>query len=287
MKKQIAKFIGIAGLAVALAIPQLASAAFAASSVPAPESPRADMREAARDLERAGQAFSAEVQSGAQNQSQTSWSDYAQGKATTGLGGGAVQQTPGLVGSPETGYAGVWTDPDNGDIVTTVIAPTRRPVDNYADTPIVVQPDIGAWNNYNYGSQGYNPQWSVAPGSPGYPGSHPGQRPYPGPPSGGYYPSPGHYPPHGGYYPPSGPNPPPGVNPNYRPLRPNPGGNNAQRPPKPEFNIPGWKPFPPIGNRPFPGPVQPEYNIPGWKPFPPAGNGAYPPGRSWGRGAWR
>ena len=252
------------------------------------ESPQADMQAAAKDLQRAGSAFSSGAGS-AQKSDQMSWSDFSQGKATSPRSQSRDPEgrfSPPLVGSPETGYAGTWTDPQTGDIVTSVIAPAPRQNEQTYSTPIVVEPDIGSWNYSNSNTQNGGYQWPVAPGSPGYPGSAPNYN-SPTPPPHYYNPHPG------GYYPPSRPNPPVGVQPGYRPLRPYPGGWHAgSLPPQPEYNIPGWKPFPPAGNRPYPGPVQPEYNIPGWKPFPPAGNQAFPPGgfghqwRPAPRGAW-
>ncbi|MDE5832254.1 MAG: hypothetical protein K2H64_04600 [Desulfovibrio sp.] len=318
MKKQIENLIKFAlvpsALAVFLAGSALAMASQSPGSMGALESPNLDMQEAARDLERAGQAFSAGAtaagQLSGQQSDQMSWSDFSKGKVAAPRTARPEKERfePPLVGSPETGYAGTWTDPATGDIVTSVIAPAPRQTDSYSQTPIVIQPDIGSWNySGSASSQTGNYQWPAAPGSPGYPESAPNYNVAPPPPS-QYYPQ---HP--GGYYPPTRPNPPAGVQPGYRPLRPNPvggwqqGGANGPYPPQgaypggaaqparpsqPEFNIPGWKPFPPSGNRPYPGGVQPEYNIPGWKPFPPAGNQAYPPrgggdpGRPAPRGAW-
>ncbi|MBD5607484.1 MAG: hypothetical protein HDQ93_01360 [Desulfovibrio sp.] len=312
MKKRIKKLFNLALTAAFSAIIAAGSAlAMAAQSMaPGMENPQADMRAAAEDLEQASRAFSTGAGS-AQKSDQMSWSDFSQGKipapAQAQHREESAQFTPPLVGSPETGYSGTWTDPATGDIVTSVIAPVPRQNDLSYSTPIVVQPDIGSWNYSNSYSQNGGAQWPVAPGNPGYPGSTPNYNVPPPPPQ--YNPHPG------GYYPPHYPNPPVGVQPGYRPLRPypggNPGGGQVSRPPsppnsggnpgnpgqplppaQPEYNIPGWKPFPPAGNRPYPGPVQPEYNIPGWKPFPPAGNQAYPPGgfrrppRPAPRGAW-
>lgn len=294
MKKQIKKLFGLALIASVSAIIAAGSALTTAaqSANPGMENPQADMRMAAEDLEGAGRAFAADAAS-AQKSDQMSWSDFSQGKGAAPAQAPRRDQgerfAPPLVGSPETGYAGTWTDPSNGDVVTSVIAPAPRQTDQSYSTPIVVQPDIGSWNYSNsYPPNGGN-QWPVAPGNPGYPGPTPNYNTPPPPPP--YNPHPG------GYYPPPRPNPPFGVQPGYRPLRPYPGANQGKPgqippPPRPDYNIPGWKPFPPAGNRPYPGPNQPEYNIPGWKPFPPAGNQAYPPGgfrpphRFPPRGAW-
>lgn len=248
--------------------------------------PQADMLAAEKEFEEAGKAFEATSKATgnlSQKTGQMSWSDFASGKTRQIPDTGQTSTAnamPQLQGSPETGYAGTWTDPANGDIVTTVIAP--RPQQNsYPSQPIIVQPDVDGWN-YAQNNGGYLPQWPVAPGNPGYPGTPPAQ--YPGgsmPPQ--YYPQPGP-----SYF----PHLPSGVQPGYRPLRPTqrppsaslPGQNPAgNMPPTPEYNIPGWKPFPPSGNQaPMypaggPTPPTPEYNIPGWKPFPPSGNQAYPP----------
>lgn len=180
-----------------------------------------------------------------------------------------------LTGSPETGYAGTWTDPATGDIITSVIAPTPPQNQGNAQSwPIVVEPNVSpdwgsGWSNGYYGGSDYWPQWPNNPGNPGY-GTPP--------------PPPPHYQPHPYPYPPQPVAPMPALpgnfQPGYRPLHP-----GAPRPPMAgNPNHPVWG-NPPAG-APWPGqlPMQPG-NAPGWggAPMPPAGNWPpQPPQNSWG-----
>lgn len=204
-----------------------------------------------------------------------------------------------LQGSPETGYAGTWTDPENGDIITSVIAPRPPAQTNGNSYPLYIAPSIGSWNSdsdYSGWSGGY-PSWPVTPDNPGY------GTPVPPPP-----PGPGYPPPAGpgfgnNFYP--YPHPPQDFNPGYRPLRPGP----PPGAPRPGGNNPGWnsgnpfQPQPPWMSqnpalRPTPStpplnqnPGQPPSWLPGQpsQPYPggnpgfnppayPGGNpGAYPP----------
>lgn len=170
-----------------------------------------------------------------------------------------------MFGSPETGYAGTWTD-QNGDIITSVIAPTPRQSQNYSQYPIVIEPSIGSWNSSGgsgSNSSGNNPQWPTTPDNPGW-GTFPGSNSAPPPPPPAFA-GPGSYP--GQNFYPSPPLP-PNFHPGYRPLYPpapghwqNPGGpgampGGASRPPSPPFGAfppppgGGWGPGRPSGNYP-------------------------------------
>lgn len=184
---------------------------------------------------------------------------------------------PALHGSPETGYAGTWTDPATGDIITSVIAPTPRQNDNYQNYPIIIEPDVSNWNSsgYNRGVywDGNNPQWPTTPDNPGW-GGNPGFSPTPPPPPSSMGPGMGMGMPGQNFYP--SPQLPPNFHPGYRPLYPNPGG----RPPvgngpnwspgnKPGWNQgagPGWNPGWNQGNNPGLNPGgNPAWNQ-GWNP---------------------
>lgn len=269
------------------------------SSTHAPDAQKADVHQQGQTGEAA--TSMTDTQNSSQKNGQTSWSDAARGKTSNGtsLPQGDPRESA-LQGSPETGYAGTWTDPATGDIITSVIAPTPRP-DSYQSTPIIVEPQIApSWGGYSNSGWQQN-SWPVTPDSPGYPDPGFQQPPSAGGP--GFNPNQwgsGYYPPQGGNYNP-GFKPPQNFNPNYRPLRPQPGhpqqppqngaiwqpnrpvypSEGGAMPPQPEYNIPGWKPFPPENNQavpPYGRPPQagfqpqPEYNIPGWKPFPPENN---------------
>lgn len=151
--------------------------------------------------------------------------------------------TAGLLGSPDTGFAGTWTDPANGDVITSVIAPT--PPASTQSYPVYVEPHINgagwngtSWDSGPWGSSSWNNNWNNgwqsngAPQWPGYPGD-PGYMPPPPPPS--QVPV---IPPYATGQPPYLP-PTPGLNmpsyppprhPGYRPLRP---GNGNPPPPPP------------------------------------------------------
>ena len=174
------------------------------------------------------------------------------------------------------GYMGTYVDPDNGDIVTSVIAPTRRNQNqDYQNYPIIIEPDVSGWgNNWN---NGWNNSGWAGPHGPGqqvpgypYPPAYPGFQPsgqvpgYPFPPSPpGYGPAPP--PPNGPNYapslpgqgnPPGNPNNPGGLMPPVPPPGPGFGPGPAIKPPvppKPNFG-PGYPPLLPPqsgpGNRP-------------------------------------
>lgn len=181
------------------------------------------------------------------------------------------------------GYMGTYVDPANGDIVTSVIAPTNRNnQQQYQNYPIIVEPQVGGWGNSGWGNSNWdnswnNPYWNNGwhgPGQqvPGYPWppAQPGFQPsgqvpgYPWPPSPeGYGPPP---PPPGGWanqgsYPPPGPgNNPPG-------FWPSPG----------PYPVPGGAPMPPPGTPPAPGQQPPNLPPnPGMRPPAPSA----PPGTS-------
>lgn len=177
------------------------------------------------------------------------------------------------------GYMGTWVDPNNGDIVTSVIAPTRRNQNqDYQNYPIIIEPDVSGWgNNWNNGWN--NSGWSNS----GWAGPHgPGQQVpgYPYPPAyPGFQPS-GQVP---GYpFPPSppgyGPPPPPPNGPNYAPSLPG-QGNPPGRPGIPgNPNNPGglMPPVPPPA--PGFGPGQGPATNPPMPPKPNFGPGpGYPP----------
>lgn len=200
-----------------------------------------------------------------------------------------------LQGSPETGYSGTWTDPANGDIITSVIAPTPQPTYGQSQNyPIIIEPQVSEWgsSNWNSGSsdstgwQSDWPQWEGYPGNPGYPvppmpGSHPWHRPQPS-----VRPMP--IPPGA---PPNYPEPP--FPPGYRPLRPGtphgiwmpgdggyPGAPVSPYPPSPGANPPPMQP--PYNGGQFqmpPGvPNIPGYNSPPWATNQPLG---YNPLKPW------
>lgn len=174
----------------------------------------------------------------------------------------------GLLGSPETGFSGTWTDPANGDVITSVIAPTPPPASQAY--PVYVEPQIngvdwgnnswnnGNWNSGNWSNGGWNngwqpngyPQWPGYPGDPGYmPPPPPSRTPVIPPYATG---QPPYLPPTPGLNMPS--YPPPHA-PGYRPLRP--GGNGGTPPPNH-----GWNPGP-GANGPYPGPnFQPNHGFP-------------------------
>ena len=158
---------------------------------------------------------------------------------------------PALQGSPETGYAGTWTDPATGDIITSVIAPTPQNSQDSQNYPIIIEPNVGSWDNSGnngviYGG-GLNPQWPTTPDNPGW-SNNPGfQPPYPSPnppfppamgiPWQNYYPSPA-LPPnfHPGYRPLKPPKPVIGNGPSFNPGMTPPGGNWGSGPSSPGPN---------------------------------------------------
>lgn len=165
------------------------------------------------------------------------------------------------------GYMGTYVDPANGDIVTSVIAPTNpNSQQQYQNYPIIIEPQVGSWGNSNWNNGWNNPNWNngwQGPGQqvPGYPWppAQPGFQPsgqvpgYPWPPSPeGYGPPPpppggwanqGSYPPPGPVNNPPGPGPAAGQNPNPGPAG-NPGAMPppGNRPPQPGQNPPGVPP---------------------------------------------
>lgn len=270
---------------------------------PAGSSAQQDMRKAEKEFEQAAGQFSGgNSQNGKSGQrtGQTSWSDVNSSTTTSsGQSNNAASQKPdaraqALQGSPETGYAGTWTDPATGDIITSVIAPTP-PQNQSQNYPIIIEPQVsgGDWgynngNNYNSGWQNGWPQWPGYVGEPGY-----GTVPPPPPP--GFRP-PGYFPP-----PPAPSFPPNGIGPNiwhpnfpipphpgYRPLRPYPPKPGiwqpGMKPPawQPGMKPPSWQPgMNPLPNPGFnPHPPSPGFmpgNPPGWKPLP-----MRPGGMGWG-----
>lgn len=210
--------------------------------------------------------------------------------------------SPFLQGSPETGYAGTWTDPKNGDIITSVIAPKQRQSQNYSQYPIIIEPNIGDWNSSGgSGSNwsGGNPQWPTTPDNPGW-GTFPGSNSAPPPPPPAFA-GPGNRP--GGNFYPSPPLP-PNFHPGYRPLYPpapghwqNPGGPGnmpwgGMRPGAGPNIIPGVNQgLGPDGNPVYPGmnPGMPPAMNPGIRPgtgpvIIPGVNQGLPPGASSGQG---
>lgn len=241
-----------------------------------------EFSQAEKELNQAAAEFEKEAAKGFQQNGQTSWSQASQ--ATPGNQAVPSQQSNpaagALQGTPETGYAGTWTDPANGDVVTTVIAP-KPPVQNGQNYPIIVEPQInpGAYGGYGgYGENPYTGGWSNWPTSydnPGYPPQSPPYNqppppgwhaPYPGQPYPGFNPYPYPYPqPYPGYehgswggppmLPPGSPGSmPPPFNPNYRPLRPGQNQGSIWHPgmmPPPQGARPpmGWQPArPPQGS---------------------------------------
>lgn len=239
--------------------------------------------QAEKELNKAAQEFEKEadqIAKGMQQNGQTSWSQAA--SATPEAQPQTSQQndprTQALQGSPETGFAGTWTDPQTGDVITSVIAP-KPPVQNNQNYPMIIEPQVG---NY-YSGSGQNPytgwsNWQTYPDNPGYPPQSPpynqppppGWHPYyPGQPYPGFNPYPYPFPqPYPGYEhgswdrPPSflpgmpGSQPPP-INPNYRPLRPgsNPGSiwHPGMTPPAPGWGPPAPALPPAVSGSPAPG----------------------------------
>ena len=255
------------------------------------QTPEAAMKAAQQDLKQAAEDFSA-GQKTAQGQvnGQTPLSE-ALNAGQNGASANASQPDPrnqALQGSPETGYAGTWTDPATGDVITSVISPTPPPpTQNY---PMVIEPQVSGGNYYGGSSGVYErnwSQWPTSPDNPGYPsygnqqnppqGQHyPGwMPPYPGQPYPGFNPYPGmNYPPgwwqhqapgpgYHGNFPPQG-----NFNPNYRPLTP---------PQPPAQGGPGsMQPSWPAQNRPPSGAMQPAW--PGNNPGATGNGGLWQPG---------
>lgn len=175
-------------------------------------------------------------------------------------------------GSPETGYAGTWTDPVTGDTVTSVIAPTPRTTTSQMQNyPIIIEPQVSGAGWYGYDSSGSQQDWPQWPGHPGDNGYPPSPAPAPAPsfppsnqPGPAYGPFPGYVP----------NNPVPPFSPGYRPLRPGsaawPG--NGGLPPQPPSNNPGWppsyQPAPPNAWQPN-SPGTPGWVPPSYQPAPP------------------
>lgn len=200
-----------------------------------------------------------------------------------------------MVGSPETGYSGIWTD-RNGDIVTSVIAPTPPPRTTQT-YPIIIEPQV---NPPDWGYNSYS-NWNTGWGNSYWP-QGPGYGTPPPPPPGGFTPPPAPWEP-GGMPPSLNPVPsyPPPSAPGYRPLRPGgqmgwnqpghnpgmgpggqgwqPGMNPAPKPPNSGWN-PGTNPPPPNGGPSLwnPGMGAPSSG-PGWQP------GTNPPPPMGGMGA--
>lgn len=254
------KFIS-RGTAIALTLFLLLTAVLSSTELKAAESPSEDMaaaskamQDAEKDFNQAERDFNQAMQgSGTQTTSTRSWSDMSSAStsasAMTNPSNPNNTVNPALQGSPETGYAGTWTDPATGDIITSVIAPTPQNTQNSQNYPIIIEPNVGSWDNSgNNGviwGGGLNPQWPTTPDNPGW-SNNPGfQPPYPSP------------------------------NPPYPPAMGIPGQNYYPSPPLPPNFHPGYRPLNPpkpvIGNR-------PPFN-PGMTPPPPP-----PPGGNWGSG---
>lgn len=286
----------LAGLALCLPL-FMAAPAFGASG------PAADFSEGQRNLDAAGKDLQkAEKEFAAAGNvvdegttGRTTWSQLgdsaaeqaqpeAEAPAEAGKSPQAKRQPAKMPGAQVTsntapgydGYMGTYVDPDNGDIVTSVIAPTRRNQNqDYQNYPIIIEPDVSGWgNNWN---NGWNNSGWAGPHGPGqqvpgypYPPAYPGFQPsgqvpgYPFPPSPpGYGPAPP--PPNGPNYapslpgqgnPPGNPNNPGGLMPPVPPPGPGFGPGpaiNPPVPPKPNFG-PGYPPLLPPqsgpGNRP-------------------------------------
>ncbi len=286
----------LAGLALCLPL-FMAAPAFGASG------PAADFSEGQRNLDAAGKDLQkAEKEFAAAGNvvdegttGRTTWSQLgdsaaeqaqpeAEAPAEAGKSPQAKRQPAKMPGAQVTsntapgydGYMGTYVDPDNGDIVTSVIAPTRRNQNqDYQNYPIIIEPDVSGWgNNWN---NGWNNSGWAGPHGPGqqvpgypYPPAYPGFQPsgqvpgYPFPPSPpGYGPAPP--PPNGPNYapslpgqgnPPGNPNNPGGLMPPVPPPGPGFGPGPAIKPPvppKPNFG-PGYPPLLPPqsgpGNRP-------------------------------------
>lgn len=276
---------------------------------PGGENPVSETRQAQKEFEQGAKQFEQGAQKAPQKTGQTTWSDLNAAQPGHNQRPQASQDDPrasALQGSPETGYAGTWTDPATGDIITSVIAPAP-PQNQSQNYPIIIEPQVsGDWgggsshnsyNSYNSGWQNGWPQWPGYLGEPGYGTSPPPPPPPPGgrpPHNWGNWHRPG-WPPNGigpNIVPPFSNAPP---HPGYRPLRPypprppfnngnppnwNPGGRpplppNAGLPGNPPPIPPNWQRPPP---KPGPFPPRPGFipnNPPGWKPLPmrPGGGG--------------
>lgn len=271
------------------------------NSAQAASAPDSGMQQAQQELNQAAAEFNqAEKQSANQQTKQTPLSEAlsAPQAQTQDTGNQKDPRNQALQGSPATGYAGTWTDPATGDIMTSVIAPAPQP--SQQNYPMIIEPQVagGSW----YGSaQNDWQQWPTSPDNPGYPpyggqnygnngqnAPYPGwMPPYPGQPYPGFNPYPGmNYPP--GWWAGQQSGRPP-FNPNYRPLvppqhQPNQPGNWPQQP---GYNPgqPGFNPGqPPVANNPgslwnpgagFPGnSMQPAPGAPAVQPLPmrPSGN---------------
>lgn len=230
-----------------------------------------EFKEAEDDFVRSSQA------NPAQKTGTHSWSDVAT-QISPSTSGQVTPKSmsdpanPALHGSPQTGYAGTWTDPATGDIITSVIAPTPRQNDYSQNYPIIIEPNVGSWNSGGGSGviwNGNNPQWPTTPDNPGWGnnqgwGNNPGAMPPPPPGPGMAYPGQNFYP---------SPPLPPNFHPGYRPLVPNqpsrpPAGNgqNWGQGNNPGWNqgiTPGWNPGWNQGNNPG---FQPGSNRPGWNP---------------------
>lgn len=271
-----------------------------------------EFSQAQKELNQAAAEFEKEAARGFQQNGQTSWSQASEAtpenqpapRRESNPANGALQ------GSPETGYAGTWTDPANGDVVTTVIAP-KPPVQNSQNYPIIVEPQINPGGYGGYSAYGMNPytggwsNWQTSYDNPGYPPQSPPYNqppppgwhaPYPGQPYPGFNPYPYPFPqPYPGYehgswgpspaLPPGAPGSmPPPFNPNYRPLRP---GHNQGSIWQPGMTPPASGANPPMGSmppngRPPQGGAAPGMGMPpsGAQPLP-----LRPSGQSWNNSA--
>lgn len=186
---------------------------------------------------------------------------------------------PNFIGTPETGYSAIWTDPATGDNNISVIAPSV-PTQTTPAYPMVIEPIVGGGNDWSGNWDGNAGGGSANWGNSNWGNSWGGYQPPPF--------SPGYYPPQPGM---NGHMPP--FNPNYRPLRPNnpslwqpgpgpypgPGMNQPPMAGNPGFQ-PGWTP-PANPGSPWPGPnpnnpaIQPP--LPGMPGSPNPGNPAIQP----------
>lgn len=191
---------------------------------------------------------------------------YGTGSITRDPRGDAIQ------GSPETGYAGTWTDPATKDTITTVIAPI--PQTYQQEYPVIIEPQVypgnwsgsggtSAWGSGNWNS-GWDNQSTHWPQWPGYPGDS-GYLPPPPPPPAHFNNSRPNMRPPQHFNPGFAPSFPPPQHPGYRPLRPN---NPSIWHP----NQPGFHPGMPGGQPPFGGPG----NKPGFNPGMPGAPGMNP-----------
>lgn len=246
---------------------------------------------AEKDLRHAEKDFAAGEKASGQGVSSTSaWSQAKeppegqnapqnppQGQRKQTAGPNAGEDVPGSVPPGYNGYMGTYVDPANGDIVTSVIAPTSPHEQEYQNYPVIIAPQVGNWDNnsnsgWNNGWQnGWNNGWNngwygpgqEVPGYP-YPPAPPGFRPsgqvpgYPFPPAPpGYRPPPpssdswpGYWPPPGsnGSLPGAWPRPPlPNLNPGVGPVLP-PGSNSG-----------AWTP--PVQNPGNPGGIMPPQQV--------------------------